>query len=210
MGGHRSRPFLFRAGSGNRGRKTRRGRTGEVRPAFASRASAIRRANCAGADGRTPARDTRGTGSLREPVAVRTERNETGCRNGMQDASPLSPHAGREGSGATSPRLPCRDENRRGPGRRGGAAVRRSMPMRKTYVTKKKTVLVLIECGCQIAFVRFGSDRRPRRFGPVAVSSPATGSAAGGPPHPPAAFPCGRCGPRRGKTRGKMRAGWNL
>ena len=83
--------------------------------------------------------------------------------------------------------LPGREQA--GPGRRGGAAVRRSMPMRKTYATKKKTVLVLIECGCQIAFVRFGSDRRPRRFGPVAVSSPATGSAAGGPPHPPAAFP---------------------
>ena len=86
------------------------------------------------------------------------------------------------------------------PRHRGGAAVRRSMPMRKTYVTKKKTVLVLIECDCQIAVVRFGSDRPPRRSGPVAVSSPATGSAAGGPPHPPAAFPCGRCGPRRGKA----------
>ena len=60
--------------------------------------------------------------------------------------------------------------------------------MRKNYETKKKSVLVLMEGDCQIAFVRCGSGFCSRRPGAVAVP-PRYRCRSRRAPHPPAAFP---------------------
>ena len=59
-----------------------------------------------------------------------------------------------------APASPPGGEGKQDPGRRGGAAVHPSAPIRNNYGLKKKSVLALFQRRCQIAAVRFGSNRR--------------------------------------------------